>query len=115
MPKIVGQGKSTGEADEGEEESFIGCIEFGDLLVRFKPLCKLLIKLIETAPVDGNVLENDAELIPALSLLARLSVSEVTTWVTREVQQSKSAFLQLLSSPISAVRSLAAKAFSRSE
>lgn len=112
VPKIVGQGKSSNDAEE-EDDTLVGCIGFGDLVVRFNPLCNLLLEILKSAPAKGNVLKCQAELIPALSLLARLSVSEVTPWSEREYKCVKSAFIQLLSSPISVVRSLAAKAISR--
>ncbi|XP_034237777.1 LOW QUALITY PROTEIN: thyroid adenoma-associated protein homolog [Thrips palmi] len=112
VPKIVGQGKSSNDAEE-EDDTLVGCISFGDLVVRFNPLCNLLLEILKSVPAEGNVLKNQAELIPALSLLARLSVSELVPWLEGEYKCVKSSFLQLLSSPISVVRSLAAKAFSR--
>lgn len=112
VPKIVGQGKSSNDAEE-EDDTLVGCISFGDLVVRFNPLCNLLLEILKSASARSNVLRKQAELIPALSLLARLSVSEVTPWIESEYKCVKLAFLQLLCSPISVVRSLAAKAFSR--
>ena len=112
VPKIVGQGKSTGDAEENDA-TLVGCIGFGDLMIRFSPLCNLLLIILGNMPASQNVLRNHAELIPSLSLLARLSVSELAYWSTGEVKKFKKAFLRLLTSPISTVRSLAAKAYCR--
>ncbi|KAK3907989.1 hypothetical protein KUF71_003121 [Frankliniella fusca] len=112
VPKIVGQGKNPSDSEE-EDDSIVGCIQLGDLIVRFPPLCNLLLEILESSSGKTNILQSHAELIPALSLLARLSVSEVPFWSAKYVQKFKGAFLYLLSSPIATVRSLAAKGISR--
>lgn len=112
VPKIVGQGKNASDSEE-EDDSIVGCISLGDLIVRFAPLCELLLEILESSAGRTDLLQSHGELIPALSLLARLSVSEITSWSSQHIKMFKSAFLHLLSSPIATVRSLAAKGFSR--
>lgn len=113
IPKLVGQKKIQ------DEELTVGSgVSVEELLGHFRELADfMLVSLQEAANCHpSQALKEHANLIPMLSLLAKVSVGiEIFIGVPllEMIAQYRVCFLQLTSSPIYHVRKLAAKAYER--
>ena len=113
IPKLVGQKKI-----QDEEVTLGSGVSVEELFSHFPELTKFMLVSLQKAAKchHSQALQQHADLIPMLSVLAKVAVGTeifISSSVVETVAQYRVSFLQLISSPIYHVRKLAAKAYER--
>jgi hypothetical protein len=113
IPKLVGQKKI-----KDEELTLGSSASVEEFFSHFPELTDFMLTSMQKAANchPSQALQQHADLIPMLSLLAKVSVCSeifISVSLAETVAQYRASFLQLISSPIYHVRKLAAKAYER--
>ena len=113
IPKLVGQKKI-----QDEEVTLGSGVSVEELFSHFPELTEFMLVSLQKAAQchHSQALQQHADLIPMLSVLAKVAVGTeifISASLVETVAQYRVAFLQLISSPIYHVRKLAAKAYER--
>ena len=113
IPKLVGQKKI-----QDEEVTLGSGVSVEELLSHFPELTEFMLVSLQKAAKchHSQALQQHADLIPMLSVLAKVAVGTeifMSASLVEMVAQYRVSFLQLISSPIYHVRKLAAKAYER--
>lgn len=113
IPKLVGQKKI-----QDEEVTLGSGVSVEELFSHFPELTEFMLVSLQKAAKchHSQALQQHADLIPMLSVLAKVAVGTeifMSASLVETVAQYRVSFLQLISSPIYHVRKLAAKAYER--
>ncbi|XP_033607441.1 uncharacterized protein LOC111864554 isoform X3 [Cryptotermes secundus] len=113
IPKLVGQKKV-----QDEELTLGSSVSVEEFFSHFPELTEFMLTAMKKAAKchPSQALQKHADLIPMLSLLAKVSVGSeifISESLAETIAQYRALFLKLISSPIYHVRKLAAKAYER--
>lgn len=113
IPKLIGQKKI-----QDEEITLASGVSVEELFSHFPELTEFMLVSLQKAVKchPSQALQQHADLIPMLSLLAKVAVGAeifISAPLVESIAQYRVSFLQLISSPIYHVRKLAAKAYER--